>query len=182
MLLLGMSVMASCEKEGGDADKGKLEGKWWVTTKAEAIFNGKVVKSISSQDADYYGKALFENGNCTFESFEDNLTYVGSYSFLGDIIYVEALFFAYKFHVVKLSSKEGIVDIFVNEFDLISLPDDLSEGKVVDTFEGKDIYYGDYAYWYYDNKGKPVQCLCGEEDDNYAGFWYDTERYYFKAE
>ena len=182
MLLIGMSIMVSCEKEGGVGDNSNLEGKWWNTTKEEAIFNGKVVNTATGLNSDFWGKVLFENGNYTFESLNDKSTHVGSYSYLGDIINVEVIFSAYKFHIVKLSPKEGIADIFVKEYLLISLPDDLSKGNVVDTFEGKEIYYDSYAYWYYDNKGKPVQCLRGGQEGSGVDFWYDTERYYFRAE
>lgn len=170
-------MLCSCEKEGGEADKGKLEGKWWITTKEEALFNGKVVNTASAKDAEFYGKALFENGNCTFEDLEYNHTYVGSYSYLGNVINVEGVFYAFKFHVVKLTSKEGIVDIYANEYSF-SLPDDLSEGEVVGSFEGKEIYSDDYAYWYFSDKGSVVACMY--DDDRHD--FFDTIRLYFKAE
>ena len=58
MLALGLSIMVcSCEKEGVEADKGKLEGKWWVPVKIESLFKGKIVKNENLIDSDYYYKA-----------------------------------------------------------------------------------------------------------------------------
>lgn len=186
MLLLGLSIMASCEKEGTEADKGKLEGKWWVAEKFEVRFNGEVIKSFPTlEEAEWIvDKGHFENGNVMLETDGDIGTY--SYSFYNNTLIILGI----SLDIVKLTSKELVLDMILGKGNLIQweiTAEDLKEGQLLAQYKGKDIYSRSGItylppYWYYDNKGNAV--LCGHYGDlgDSNMYWYDTERYYFKAE
>lgn len=171
MLLLGMSIMASCEKVGGVGDNGSLEGKWWVPFKAEAIFNGSVVETANGSVEDFNIKVFFENGSCTLVDLEDNSQTVAPYTFSNGILNVglESL------RIIKLTEKEGVIEQTVAE--QYSWGIYLSDGKKYDTFKGVTILEDSDHYWYVDKNGKAVMC-----EEISAGKWSDTVRIYFKAQ
>lgn len=171
MLLLGMSIMASCQKEGNVGDAHDLEGKWWVPVKAEAIFDGVVVETENGTVEDFSVKAFFENGTCTLIDLEDNSQMLAPYTYSNGILNVglESL------RIIKLTSKEGVIEQTVGE--QYSWGINLYDGENHDTFKGMTILEHNDHYWYTDKNGKAVMC---EKTDKYN--WYDTIRVYFKAQ
>lgn len=173
MLVLGMSVLLySCEKEGGESDNMILEGKWWIPTKAEALFNGSVVYTgaISKTDEEFY-KIFFENGTCTY--VEDGEQTVFPYVFSDNVL---QLSFLGTVRVIKLTAKELVGENTITEsYSLGGFI--FPKGEVVASYKGKDIYSYDEYYWYYDKNDKAVLC----EDMDGEG-WFDTMRVYYKAE
>ena len=170
MLLLAMSVMVSCEKEGGVGDNGSLEGKWWIPVKAEAIFNGSVVETYGGSVEEFNVKAFFENGSCTLVDLEDNTQTLAPYTYSNGILNVglESL------RIIKLTNKEGVIEQTVAE--QYSWGINLYDGKNYDTFKGITILEHNDYYWYIDKNGKAVMCEETDEDN-----WYDTVRVYFKV-
>ena len=205
MLLLGMSVMVSCEKEGGVGDKSNLEGKWWVPFKTEALFNGKVVGSVSYRDTEYYYgdydyKALFQDGNCTLVDINTDYRSVEPYSYLNGILTI-----IYKrIPILNLTSKEATIGISVCDYSSVVVRETIgkpSNGRVLTTFEGINIYSengeNDEPFWYYNKKGEVVQCFYNrctsaekvwdEEAWEYVwkytfDYFIDDMRFYFRAE
>lgn len=198
MLVLGMSLMfCSCEKEegGGKVDETKIEGKWWAVQKFEALFNGKVVKTYPNLDEAEWeiNRFYIENGNITLEYIDGNREVYAC-----SIIDGKVTIWGITLDIVKSNSRELVCDMQwgVGSFSSWILSDyNVSRGKVISSFNGKDIYSFDgdnyKPFWYYDDKGKPVACNYHErtrkEDNNYPyyyvyDYWSDFERYYFKAE
>ena len=208
LLFLSLSIMfISCEKAGIN-DEGNLEGKWWIPVKGELIFNGKVVRDKPKTDYVLDYKAYFEGGNYTCVDINSGESYVFGYSYLNGILRLAVQFGeAIELNINKLTRKEGVVDRYVQSksFDA---PDGSSiiRSSVIDTYLGTDIYgytlagvflYGEgVECWYYNDKGEKVPCKFGnhstskvfnektgeyETKDSFE-FWYDTERFYFKAE
>ncbi len=170
MLLLGMSIMVSCENEGDVGNNGILEGKWWIPIKVEALFNGSVVESASGSIENFNLKAFFENGSCTLVDLEDNTQTLAPYTYSNGILNVglESL------RIVKLTNKEGIIEQTVAE--QYSWGINLYDGEINDTFKGVTIFEHNDRYWYIDKNDKAVMC---EKIDNK---WFDMVRIYFKAQ
>lgn len=198
MLLLGMgALMCSCEKS--EVDIGKFEGKWWIPVKGEVLLNGKVVNNSPSNDYVLDYKAYFENGNCTCVDMGDGSTYVLAYSLIDGMLHIgQGIWGSVDLYVAKVTNKEGIVEerpaggpLEDVEYDLGILKvsytkeDLINAGKVIDTCNGTDIYYAEGCYhspyWYYNAKGEAIRCV-GIAKEGSIDYWYDTERYYFKAE
>ena len=186
-------MFASCNKEG--LDTGELQGKWWVTEKVEARFNGQVVQPVVlEEDAEWgtYNRLLFEGSNVIIESNGQRSTF--AYSLSNGTLSISGL----SIPIVTQSNKELVGDMIVGKGQFLSLvlDDDVHNGKVVTTYKGTKIYSSDgtdfwRACWYFNSKGEAVQCEhCMEEEwDEATGkdvitrdYWFDTERYYLKAE
>lgn len=115
-------------------------------------------------------------------------------------------------NVIKLTRDEGIVEerscgpLEDYEYEssngetiVITKEELIASGKILDTCCGTDIYSeGGYSFppfWYYNGKGEAMQCEYHEctlkpfeewQDMLHPAFsydyWYDADRYYFKAE
>lgn len=183
-------------------DDGKLEGKWWVPVKGELLFNGKVAsdKPITDYVLDY--KVFFEDGNYTCVDVKSGDNYVLGYSYINGILRLGVqLGNAIELTVNKITKKEGIVDIYIQNEGLDIPEDSVLKPTIIDTYFGTDIYsytllgIAVNGYWYYNNKGEKVPCKFGnhstskvfnESTGEYEtkvsfDFWYDTERFYFEA-
>ena len=179
--------LSSCEKISVVNDKGKLEGKWWTPTKVDYYFNGSLVYTLTTTESDdSYFRMIFENGNYTVVS---NIgTFVLPYNYIDNKLY--SLGGTDGAYVVKLTNNELIIEELVNaQFGVynISLPDDLSIGKVFYTYKGIDIFsefgYDIEPFWYYDKKGNAVVCsYLGEGGGSNFDCWFDKGRTFFRAE
>ena len=207
LLFLGMGFLfISCEKVGIN-DEGKLEGKWWVPVKGELIFNGKVASNEPLTDYILDYKAYFEDGNYTCVDINSGESYVFGYSLINGTLRLGVQFGgAVELNISKLTRREGAVDRYV-QFKYPEVSNDSNiKSTVIDTYQGTDIY--SYAIlsifvftesidcWYYNNKGEKVPCKFGNhstskvfnentgeyETKDSFDFWYDAERFYFKAE
>lgn len=192
-LLIGVGFMfASCSKEG--VDTGKLNGKWWVTEKVEARFNGQVVQPVVLEEDAEWGTNMrlrFDKSNVIVDNGDGQGTF--AYSLSNNSLIISYI----SFPIVKQTNKELVGDMIVGKGQFINfiLPD-VHNGEVVTTYKGTKIYSDDgtdcwRACWYFNSKGEAVQCEhCEEEEwDEATGdyvitrdYWFDTERYYFKAE
>ena len=165
-----IAAFISCDKDGS-SDSNKLEGKWWKAEKFEARFNGEIVKTYPTLDkAEWaFDRVIFENGTVTIEF--DGVKESYAYGFHGD----ELTIWGITLDVVKLTNKELVGDwVFGEEID----EEDISDGRIIGQYRGKDIYRSSdwWLLWYYDSKGNPVECYYKDS------YYYDTERYYLRAE
>ncbi len=182
LLLLGISFMfVSCEKEGSKVDKDTIEGKWWIAERFSDCFNGEVVKDYSDFSNAKWEIERFriEGGNITLVD-RDGQQMVFPCSILDNAILV----FNTPYFIVKQGKNELVLDY---QFHSISLEYVLDDWNGYYMYKGKEIYtYFDYkVFWYYDDNGKPVECFCRYTDSRhnvYLEEWYDSERFYFKAE
>ena len=207
LFLLGMGLMSvSCDKEG-IRDEAYLEGRWWVPVRGELLLNGKVACDKPSHDFILDFKAFFENGSYTCVDMESGESYVFGYSYIDGILRLGVfLGNSIELNVHKITKKEGVVDLYVQS-EISEAPESgIYRETVIDTYLGTDIYtyaiLGIYVYfegleyWYYDKNGNKVPCKYGEhtliqewnegkgdyDTKDSFDFWYDTERFYFKAE
>ena len=177
MLILCLSTMVcSCEKEGGNIDKKKLEGKWWYAEKKEFIFNGEVVETDIHSPGLYnnsYEKIYFDSGNLTGARLNGQIIETWGYSIMGDVL--THTFWDYRIN--KLTRNEFVLSQLVWDW---TSPDknDISKGIVITTYKGKDIYSYNGDKWYYDNNGNIVRC---DNRNGYSGPWWDTIKYYYSS-
>lgn len=183
MLLLGMSIIfRSCEKGSTELYIKKLEGRWWCFQKVEICFNGKIIKTSADPEAANelgYDRIYIESGAITLDWNGDKETYACS------VIGSEITVWDYTYDIVKVTNKEAVIDAFVSKCGFSVDKDDLENAKLYGKYEGKDIYYNSKYndYWYFDERGKPISCYYKENVwENGTRYWYDKERYYFKAE
>lgn len=210
MLLLGMSVLASCEKEEGKTDTNDIEGRWYTAVKWERLLNGTAVYSSTDFDEATYpihnvSRVLFQNGNVNVvDTYGDSR--VWPYTYFEGALTV----FGEEFKVVKATKQELIGDSSFGSADC----DEKYKVKLT-TFKGVDIYY-EYqkessewiinGFYYYDKQGKPMFCYF-ENDRNLkepfeieevydetlkayvdritrvnVDYWFDTDRIYLRAE
>lgn len=170
MLLFGMSMLVSCEKE--NVDSGKLEGTWTIY-KGEMLFDGKVIHS-ENVPIDEYATFNFSDGYVTF--YDEDGVYRYPYTFSNGIITMVAYIIPIQMVVKKLTNSELILEI-----PIPTLESDF-EGEVCATYNGKKIYKSDSyifeTYWYMSG-GKVVICEPVDEDD-YSEGWYDAVRCYYR--
>lgn len=107
MLAFGMSVIVcSCGKEGASnlSIEDKLEGKWWVLDREEALFDNTVV---STDKVSGIAKIYFQGANATFV-FDNDDKLVVPYSIIdNEILISEPPFHQSSF---KLTSNELIIE------------------------------------------------------------------------
>ena len=173
-----ITMVCSCEKEGGDIDKKKLEGKWWYAEKKELLFNGEVVETDRQSPGlyDCYEKIYFDSGNLTGARLNGRIIETWGYSIMGDVF----TYTLWQYRINKLTRNEFVFSELVNENRAMPDKDAISNGVVRTTFRGKDIHYYDGDKWYYDNNGNIVLCDNGKGYD-YSGPWWDTIKYYYSS-
>ena len=210
MLLLGMGIMASCEKEEGKASINDIEGRWYTAVKWERLLNGTVVYSSTDFDEATYpihnvSRVMFQNGNVNVvDTYGDSR--VWPYTYSEGVLTV----FGEEFKVVKATKQELVGDSSFGAADC-----DGKHKVLLTTYKGVDIYY-EYqqgssgwemkGFYYYDKQGNAK--FCYYESDNsfnqsfefaelydeslkaYVGriksfnvdYFFDTDRFYLKAE
>ena len=165
-------LFCSCEKIG-DTYSSRLDGEW-VVYKGECLFDGKVVSTGKSATDGFEG-LIFSDRSM---SIRDNGKWISfPYSISNGVITMTMLFMPVMMTVKSLTKTELILDI-----PLFSV-NASSNGSLIDTFNGKDIYYHwddmyESVYWYYSGK-TPVVCAPIDEHDKDKGY-KDTYRLYYK--
>ena len=208
MLLLGVSIMVSCEKENGEkADTNDIEGRWYNATKWERLLNGTAVYSSTdfleaAYPLRYVSKVMFQNGNVNVVEINGSST-VWPYTYIEGILTISGE----EFKVVKANKNELIGDSSWGAANC----DEKYKVRLT-TYKGVDIYYEYKQYsgrweingfYYYNKQGKPMSCYfeCDRNPFTYeevydeslkayvdritganVDYWYDTDRIYLKAE
>ena len=144
LLILGMGVVFSCEKETGKTDIEMLEGKWWVPVKAEPYFDGSSVSPASDVDGLDF-RLYFEHGICTIDDYGD--ISLCPYTYMNKIIEIDYLDTSHstklnKIRVVKLTAKEAVVDMYMSDYYLLwsNIIDKEDLKDYYGSYRGKDIY------------------------------------------
>lgn len=167
--------MASCQKE--KIDKDMLEGKMWELIEVWSLFNDSPTHEFYYTD--FFPTVYFENGvglSKVLDKSKNTITNECpfSYKYQGTrISFTEGLFSDVLWDVIKLTDDELYVDVH----RVVTLPENLKEGTVVDSVNGFDIYSLGGGFWYYDKKGDPVFCYPYGD-----GAWADKSRWFLRAE
>lgn len=204
MLLLGMSVMlCSCEKAITD-DVKDIEGRWYVFEKQQDLFNGQPVKDYEEF---YIAKLFFQNGNMKMVQ-DDGMSFVFPYTIVDN----KLTFFATTLILLKANKKEFVAQAPYSysyfdgdtEYDRVLTKYngvDIYAHYYMTTSGGYPYIHYNEVFWYYDKNGNRVKCkylfggiecnkVFDEQNELYIDqltlsdieYWYDMERYYFKAE
>ena len=173
VLLLGLSILfCSCEKESLVSNSYLLENKWWGLNKVEFCFNGKVVETTDRGKDFVFEKVYFHEGICNF-LYEDGDQKAVSYVFNDNVLSV----YSERVNVIKLTNKEAVVELLVGNDNGIVITYLSVSDRIIDTYNGKEIYESGCFVYYIDNNKVAIQV---RQTDR--GAWYDTARAYFTAE
>lgn len=180
LILLGVGILSSCEKIGGDT----LIGTWKVASSADAMFDGGKVGSILlgsaspsnlEADAELLSETLsFNKVSVDISAGAESYNLVYSYE-NGEII-LSAFTRSIRWKVAKLSSSElvimvGLEKLKDNGYFFVDTFEDEAKKLGSTSFKGKTIYtalpesgiarmsdWDKVRFYYIDSKGNRVPC------------------------
>jgi hypothetical protein len=138
-----------------------------------------------------FEKLYFQDGNVSFIMIGDDDRNTFPYTFIDGIINSWNI----EFKVVKLTNKVLIADMYCDKssiFDYSVSEYDIAHKDVFYTYNGVKVYScggrDERPFWYYNDKGEVITCRyhkylsSSSNGERTYDYWYDTERYYCKAE
>ena len=173
MLLLGLSLLSSCNKENYNGSSGSILGEW-QSTKEEYIFQGSVVISDNYDEERY---VFYDNGNMIRYMDGESFTYPYVYDNKSGILSIAAMQWG-----ITISSSAMV---FTEKSEWYWDSDE--EYKAI-MYKGTQIYsdedcskyaYWAYHFWYYKDGAKiPLYCIEGERGELSTYDFYDEYKLY----